>query len=243
MDLKFYNADPLNDPRNLVDSLPEMPELDMDDIHIWTVSFNLPDNLVADLEILLSRDEIKKANSFQFPYLKRQYIVFHATLKKILGSYLGLKEIAFEHGPYGKPAVSEKINPDNIRFNMSKSSETGVYTFMLQNEVGIDIEKVAPLTDMGNIVNRHFSEKEKCIYQELPKEEKLNWFYTIWTRKEALLKAIGTGLNIPLEEIDVAHVDNIKVDSELYDRDAQTLNMTDFTVVNGFKSAICTSCN
>jgi 4'-phosphopantetheinyl transferase len=238
-----YNADFLNQP--YVSEQTAKPVLKPEQVHLWTVSFDLPDRKVNELGELLSDEELKKAERFRFLHLKRQYIVFHATLRKILASYLGLNEseIVFIHNDYGKPAVAEHINPSNLQFSMSRSLETGVYAFMLNNEIGIDIERINPLPDMESIVNRHFSINEKNIFDGLDHNEKINWFYTVWTRKEALLKAVGTGLYLPLENIDVADVVNIKIDSDLYSKDDHSLNLADFKAFPEFKSAICVTYN
>ena len=219
----------------------EVLQLDVDQVHIWTVSFDLPDDLVANLIKLLSAEEKKKADRFKFPHLKRQYTVFHATLRKMLAYYLGVneKKIAFTRGTYGKPAVSEDINHLNIQFSMSKSSESGVYAFMIGNEIGIDIEKINQLPDMVNIVKRHFTTDENHIFENMQDKEKLGWFYTVWTRKEALLKAIGTGLYVPLENIDVANIKNIKINSKLFDKHVSSLYLSDLQMITGFRSAIC----
>ena len=249
MNIQIYNADSLNKIRKDDGCfVPDVLELKTGQVHIWKVSFNLPDNVILTLKNLLSDEEINRAERFRFHHLRRRYIVFHSTLKKILGRYLGLKEeeISFEQGPHGKPAVLEELNSENIRFNMSKSSETGVYAFMLQGELGIDIENIRPFPNMNAIVERHFSENETCVYEELPNEEKLDWFYTIWTRKEALLKAIGLGLYLPLEEMDVSDTGNIKIDSDIYrqNKTASAFILDDLKLPGpGIKSAICTVYN
>jgi 4'-phosphopantetheinyl transferase len=243
MNLQTFNADFLN--QHYVSEQAEIPIIKIGQVHIWTVSFDLPDRKVNKLSELLSDEELKKVDRFRFPHLKRQYIVFHATLRKMLAHYLGITEdaIIFKNGIYGKPAVAEHINPYNLQFSMSRSSETGVYAFMLNNEVGVDIEQIKPISDMENIVKRHFSENEKHIFEGLDHNERISWFYTVWTRKESLLKAVGTGLYIPLENIDVADVDNIKIDSDLYGKDEHSLNLADFTAFPEFKSAICVTYN
>ena len=221
-----------------------VPKLNVDDVHIWTVSLNPSDDIISEFSNILSADEKEKADRFKFPELKKQYTVFHAVLRKLLSHYLGSseKEITYTHGAYGKPEVTENINLQNIRFNMSKSSEAGIYAFTLQNEVGVDIEKIKSMPDMNSIVKRHFSKEETELYEGLQDSEKEEWFYTIWARKEALLKAIGCGLYMPLEQIDVSRIDKIRIDTDLKDMgiSASNIIMDDLELAAGYKSAICT---
>lgn len=243
VNIQTFSADFLNpfDDAEQTAMLVLKPE----QVHVWSVSFDLPEKIVADLSKLLSDEELKKADRFRFPHLRRRYVIFHATLRRLLAHYLGITEdeVSFKYGAYGKPAVAEHINPLNFQFSMSRSSETGLYAFMLNNEIGIDIEQIKPLSDMDNIVKRRFSENEKHIYERLDSKEKTDWFYTVWTRKESLLKAVGTGLYLPLENIDVADVYNITIESDLYSKDEHSLNLADFKTFPEFKSAICVTYN
>lgn len=237
----MFNLKILNDLLLLDED--NVPDLGVDTLHIWSIFLNQPDDLIPDLSKLLSEKEIEKVERFRFPHLKRRYIVFHATLRKILARYLGFDEadIIYMHGDYGKPAVAEHINPLNLQFSMSRSSETGLYAFMLNNEVGVDIEQIKPLSDMESIVKSNFSENEKHIFEGLDSKEKTEWFYTVWTRKEALLKALGFGLYISPEDVDVSDRYNVKIENDLYDRDniGSELMLDDLILVPGFSSALC----
>ena len=53
------------------------------------------------------------------------------------------------------------------------------------------------------IAERFFSSAEMREILALPTGEQLNAFYTYWTRKEAYLKGIGTGLEAPLDQFTV----------------------------------------
>lgn len=93
---------------------------------------------------------------------------------------------------------------NDIDFNISHSGDYIVCAISLGDKVGIDIEEIKgiPLGDFEN----EFSRKEmKAI---LSSKNSLNTFYALWTQKEAFLKAIGTGLYVPLNKIEI---DNKKI--------------------------------
>ena len=68
----------------------------------------------------------------------------------------------------------------------------------------MDIESVKPLPDMELVASHSFSEYERGVLSRLNDEEKIQGFYRCCTRKEAYLKAVGSGLSIPLDSFDVS---------------------------------------
>ncbi len=109
------------------------------------------------------------------------------------GSELTLDDIkttAF-HRPYFENG------PD---FNIAHSGTMVICCLADAGRVGIDIElvKETDLTDFAD----YFTSTEWAQILRYP--EKSDGFYDFWTRKEAVLKAIGTGLHTPLSAIDVS---------------------------------------
>jgi 4'-phosphopantetheinyl transferase len=142
---------------------------------------------------LLSAGELEKALRFRFIQDQRRYIVTHAILRIILGGYLNSmpNKIEFISNDYGKPSLPEKFK--KIHFNLSHSKGLSALVFSTKSEIGIDVEKIDPEFDFDLIANTHFSNAENnFILAENGQSRKR--FYTLWTRKEALLKAVGTGI-------------------------------------------------
>ena len=83
-------------------------------------------------------------------------------------------------------------------------SHSGIYCALAIGEgrVGIDIEHMeeAALGALEAVANA----KEQSVIRE---EDALRRFYTLWTRKEALAKAIGTGKFRDPREIDLSKYD------------------------------------
>jgi len=154
---------------------------------------------ISSFEKLLSVQEQEKAARFRFVRDHDSYIITHGMLRKILGNHLGSEpsEIEFISNKFGKPSLAEKYK--KINFNLSHSSECSVLVFSLKSEIGIDIEKIDPGFDFDLIAKSHFSEAENSFI-DAERDESCKRFYTVWTRKEALLKAIGTGIG---ENLDV----------------------------------------
>jgi 4'-phosphopantetheinyl transferase len=72
--------------------------------------------------------------------------------------------------------------------------------------IGIDIEQIHDIAEMNQIASRFFSRREYellCSRSEIMKQK---MFFEFWTRKEALIKAIGTGLYLSLPEFDATAI-------------------------------------
>jgi 4'-phosphopantetheinyl transferase len=151
----------------------------------------------------LSPDEAARAERFVFDRDRNHFIVGRGSLRAILGHYLNCKpqQVTFSYGPQNKPAV--EIPQSQLRFNLSHSGEAVLYAFTHHREIGVDIELLRPLDDMMQIAKRFFSPTEYTTLSALPIEEQPTAFFNCWTRKEAYIKAIGSGLSQPLDQFDV----------------------------------------
>jgi len=66
--------------------------------------------------------------------------------------------------------------------------------------LGIDLEHLGRHADYEGIVNRFFAEHEVEELFSIPESRRHAAFITGWTRKEAYIKALGTGLSLPLDK-------------------------------------------
>src|SRR5437762_14383062 len=70
--------------------------------------------------------------------------------------------------------------------------------------VGVDIERIRPMSDLEAIAERSFSPHERQELRRLASGDRNEGFFNCWTRKEAFIKAVGEGLSHPLERFDVS---------------------------------------
>jgi len=177
-------------------------EMNSNEIHVW--SFSLAATHEADAFTYLTPDEQQRANRLIQPLHQQRFISARATLRQLLSHYLALpaQDIRFGYNEHKKPYL---LFPSNSRltFNLAHSHDRAVYAFGLDHALGIDIEKMTE-TDHHALAQRYFSTQEKNELNALPQAEKKEGFYRLWTRKEALLKAVGKGLSIPLASFSVS---------------------------------------
>jgi 4'-phosphopantetheinyl transferase len=63
-----------------------------------------------------------------------------------------------------------------------------------RTRVGVDVERERPIPDAEGLVCRFFSLREIAEFQGIPTQSRQAAFLRAWTRKEAVLKAIGRGV-------------------------------------------------
>ena len=181
-----------------------IPQLAAGEVHVWRIDLDIPDARWQALRSLLSDDELAKAERFHFAKHRRRTIVSHAALRILLGQYLPCppRNIAFSYNTHGKPCLADQTR--RIKFNLSHTQEIMLVAFVLDSEVGIDIESVTRKVDYMGVGQRWFSALESHTLQSLPERERVDAFFRAWCRKEAYIKARGEGMSHPLQRFSVA---------------------------------------
>jgi 4'-phosphopantetheinyl transferase len=155
---------------------------------------------------VLSSDERARANRFIFQRDRLRFIVRRAQLRKLLGERLGIAaaHVRFSRTAHGKPFIAEPFDRSGVTFNVSHSGDLSVYAFASNTDVGIDVETIRIVEEAERVASVAFSRREYETYERLPARDKPAAFFSCWTRKEALVKAMGTGLPYPLDGFDVS---------------------------------------
>ncbi len=183
-------------------------ELQLNDNHvdIWLVLLDIEETIIDKLEIILSEDEKMRAERFFSVEQRRQFIAARAFLRLILSSYLKAKpeELQFQYNAYRKPSLSGEFNETGLNFNASHSHETALYGVTLKRAIGVDVEKIRPNLSFEKIAARQFTESELMLFHKSPESKKIQTFFTLWTRKEAILKGTAEGFHFPMKQFDVS---------------------------------------
>jgi len=142
------------------------------------------------------------------PTVRTRFVVARATLRTILGRYLGTapQEVALACNRHGKPLLDRRVHATELQFNVSHSADLAVLAVTEGREVGIDVEALREVCDADRIAARHFDAAEQATYLALPAPLRREGFFVRWTLKEAYIKARGMGLAIPLSSFSVASV-------------------------------------
>jgi 4'-phosphopantetheinyl transferase len=195
---------------------PQRLVLAADELHLWQADLDDSRHHLLGAWRLLAPDEADRARRFHFERHRRRFVVGRALLRTILGHYLGGSpaDFLFAYAEWGKPFVLDRpggpARPP-LEFNLSHSEHMAVYALVStgignarRRAVGVDVERVRDLTDMDLVADRFFAESEARVVRALPAHVKSASFFNCWTRKEAYIKAIGTGLARPLDQFSVS---------------------------------------
>jgi len=184
---------------------PKDLTLSSNDVHIWQIDLEQPEQQLQYLAQTLSSDEMARAERFYFPEHRRRFIAGRGGLRAILSRYLEIKpaKVQFDYQPRGKPMLASEFTSCGLSFNLSHSDSLGLCAVSYQRQIGVDLEFIRPISDLESLAERFFSTREYDVVRSQPKHLQQSVFFRYWTCKEAYLKATGDGL-IRLEQIEVS---------------------------------------
>jgi 4'-phosphopantetheinyl transferase len=182
--------------------VPGAPVLLSGAVHLWFAPLAEPPERVRELLDHLPPDEVARAAQFRFERDRNEFIVAHAALRTVLGSYLNQQpdRIALDRNPYGKPVLARAIG---LEFNLSHTRGIALIALALNRRIGVDVEFVRDDLALDDLADTFFSPAERRALAALSGADRIHAFYRCWCRKEAYLKARGLGLNLPLDSFDV----------------------------------------
>lgn len=124
-----------------------------------------------------------------------RHLAGRALARRMLCAATGQNNTApFARSPYGKPFCPQT----NTDFSISHSADMVWVALCRTATVGIDVEQLRALPDAADLTDQLHPQERQALLA-LPGNELERAFLRCWTRKEAVLKACGTGLNTPLQ--------------------------------------------
>jgi 4'-phosphopantetheinyl transferase len=123
---------------------------------------------------------------------------------------------------------------------MAVSWPVVLFAFAALHELGVDVERIRPIREAGDIARAHFTSQERQALEAAFPTDQPRTFFRIWARKEALVKALGIGLTADLSSVDVLnrpepvpHATPAAVEL------SENWALADFDVGAGFAAALC----
>lgn len=181
-----------------------VPGLEDDRVHLWHANPAQRTALLPYFSSLLSRDENARRERFHFESDQRNFAFARGMLRALLGTYLQTdpRQLRFDYSEFGKPSLAEREG--ELEFNLSHTQGAVLLAVCCRRAVGVDVERVREDFRPQEIAQRFFSAAEQRALLGLPEEQQQEAFFRCWTRKEAFLKARGSGLSYPLAQFDVS---------------------------------------
>jgi 4'-phosphopantetheinyl transferase len=193
----------ISDPAFELETRIPLPE---DEVHLWRVDLATVATAEQRWQQILAADERARATRFHFSRDRQYFTATRALLRTILASYAASdpKELVFRYSEKGKPSLSPGHYGIQVEFNVSHSGAVALLALAQGRALGVDVEQVRENFDHGAIARRFFSNEEQRQLAALAPSERYGGFFRCWTRKEAYIKARGTGLSLPLNQFDVS---------------------------------------
>jgi 4'-phosphopantetheinyl transferase len=174
-------------------------------VDLWRIDLASEAHEARAYRSFLSDDEIQRADKFRFGHSRDHFIIARAVMRTILAGYVDLepRQLVFSYGRKGKPELRFNGPGPALKFNLSHSRDFALLAVTKGARIGVDIEFVNPKIAASGLAARFFAPGEVHALDGVATSLKAEAFFACWTRKEAYLKALGTGLSLALDGFEV----------------------------------------
>ena len=152
---------------------------------------------------LLSLEERQRVESYPFFKEQRRFVISRGVLRIVLSQWLknSPQQIAINTRAAGKPEV------EGVHFNLSHTDEKMILAISPDGPVGVDLEKRDSKAWSEEAEELLFSSQEMKRAFMMSSENRIDYFLSVWTKKEAWLKGIGCGISSDLKQFDTENSD------------------------------------
>jgi 4'-phosphopantetheinyl transferase len=209
------------------------------EVQVWAINTTDPPLSEDALADLLTEEERRRVARFLRSEDRRRAVVSRGVLRLLLGQcHAGApRTLEFAATEHGKPAL-RGAGPE---FNVSHSGDWVLIALSGAGPVGVDVEQIRQVHDLEAIAERYFAPAEARAIRALAPAERTEAFFTCWTRKEAFVKAMGLGLQAPLDRFTVSLVRDglpAPVGLDTADETAGPWTLFDATPAAGYVAAV-----
>jgi 4'-phosphopantetheinyl transferase len=169
------------------------------EVHLWWQALDAADGRPD----VLDDEERSRAARYRFQRDGARYSMRRAFTRTVLAGYLGVApcDVRIRTSRHGRPELAESRG---VSFNVSHSNGLAVVAVASGDPVGVDVERLRPVPDAEELAGQYFTPREAEQVRVSPRSGQADAFLALWTRKESLLKAMGTGLSTALDRFDVS---------------------------------------
>jgi 4'-phosphopantetheinyl transferase len=179
---------------------------DANAIEVWRVNLRVSATTGGALAALLSPEERERMWKYHFERDRRRFAVTRGALRRLLGWYVQEPPgaVCIELDAAGKPLLGDGSNGRRVCFNVTHAEDLALICVSTYCQVGVDAERVRNIPEAAALAESCFRSGE-AAFVSAPgtASQRSKRFLTCWTRKEAVMKAIGGGLRIGLDAFEV----------------------------------------
>jgi 4'-phosphopantetheinyl transferase len=178
------------------------------EVHLHSVNLDA----IGASDAVLSEDERRRAARFGLDLPRRRFVAARAFLREMLARYMEQRpeELCFTYTRRGKPELAG-TSPD-LRFNLSHAGEQAVLAISAGSDIGVDIERLRDFPELEEVARTLLTPREADLVLTAHGAVRVARFFACWTRREAVLKALGLGLEAMQDlEVGVADTDPVRI--------------------------------
>ena len=145
--------------------------------------------------------------------------------------------VRFGRGLHGKPALVEHAaGGERLEFSLSRSEDGLLIAMAVGTPVGCDLERVRTIAQARTMAGQWFTQRERDAIERFSGGDFDRAFLSCWVRKEAMLKAVGVGLQRSLQfETGFTRLDGQSADALV---DGRRLWVTNLSLASGWVGAV-----
>ena len=177
----------------------------IDQVSVVHLDLSPDEALESQAQKWLNPEELARRERYLHAPSKRRFTLCRAALRAILCGELGCEnhQLAFEISHHGKPrALVDGANAP-ISFNLSHSGEHGLIATAPEGRIGVDVQERSPRHDLDGRLQTVFAPKERIELARAQGADKAHLFFSLWTMKEALVKALGRGISWDFSKFEI----------------------------------------
>jgi len=188
------------------------------DVDIWQVPLIARRSWIERNVAVLSDGERRRAARRIIPRDGDRFAISHIALRLLLSRYCDVPPAALSlvTDEFGKPRLSGdqacRDDAGPLQFSLSHAADAALVAVTRKSAVGVDVERVRPWADVsGGGLAPFFCPRELAALRNLPPDALADALTRCWVRKEAVAKALGTGMirrSLASFEIDVSARDH-----------------------------------
>jgi 4'-phosphopantetheinyl transferase len=197
------------------------------------------------------------------PIERTRYTAYHRTIDqlrfltgRVVSKALAAEALAIEPAqltldstcpdcgrPHGKPrVVPPPDHPEGLplpELSISHSGDLVAVAITAGLPVGVDVEQERDV-QVQDLARMTLSPDETATFAEVPNPDRDAAFFTYWARKEALLKATGRGLSIPMTRITLTPWNQPPrvLASQSSEVDPSAIHMAHLDAAPGYRAAV-----
>lgn len=162
---------------------------------------------------IVPQSELELAKRYSNSVYADTFLASRFALRKILSSFLNVdpRSLNLAYTKTGKPYLFDS----DVNFNLAHSKDVLAVAFARGVQIGVDVECMDRDVDVVKMLSMLCSPAEQILIEKIEPVRRRQLFIELWTKKEAILKASGSGLSQPMNELNLTTNDSSDMDAGL----------------------------